>query len=213
MIIATTVSIGIDQSYTRTCISVTLDGDRDFNLYTVDFSECRNAIDKRLTVRQTLLNVIHDIREKVDATRIVCIFERIRLFSANKTSDESKQSHISPDYMFSTGKLVGIIIDTCYECGITCYSVDTRCWKSAVLGSSKTDFVKYSDFIKPEKGAAITFALNHGIDVIERDKDGNEKLSKRGKNKGKTIYNDDLADSYCISKYAFTHGRKLLKEE
>ena len=113
---------------------------------------------------------------------------------------------------FVTPKIL-LIVDTAYQHDVPVYSVDTRSWKSKVFGNSKTDAVKYKNFEKPEKAAAILFVKSKGFDVTIKNKDGSYKIHKRGKNAGKVFYDDDAADSGCIALYAFVNNPNLKLEE
>ena len=202
------LSIGIDQSYARTGISIAADN-KLLVVRSIDFNGCKNKIEKRLHVSTLLSKILKANKGKAD--EIVILVERIRTFSQGPKQEQS--FGLRPDYLKATGALIGTIVDTAYQYNVPVYSVDTRSWKSKVLGNSKTNATLYRDFEKPEKAAAILFVQNKGFDVAMRNKDGSLKIHKKGKNAGKIYYDDDAADGACIALYAFVNKQNLKLEE
>lgn len=194
--------IGIDQSYTRTGISIAGDG-RLLKVGHIPFepSECHS--EKRKKVKGILTKIIKSNQSK--ASQMVIIVERIRQFS-NGT--------LSMDYIKSTGALIGCIVDTAAEYGIPVYSADTRSWKSQVVGTSVPKANKFN--VDPKKWPTIEYLLTRR-DVCEEDL--LVKVGKRSKKYAHCIggekycYNDDAADSACIALYGFCKGRNLKREE
>ena len=196
------IVIGIDQSYTRTGISIAGDG----QLLKVGYipfepSECHS--EKRKKVKGILTKIIRSNQSK--ASQMVIIVERIRQFSGGT---------LSMDYIKSTGALIGCIVDTAMEFGVPVYSADTRSWKSQVVGTSVPKANKYN--VDPKKWPTIEFLLTRR-DV--REEDLLVVVGKRSKKYAKQIggvkycYNDDAADSACIALYGFSKGRNLKREE
>ena len=193
--------IGIDQSYTRTGISIAGDG----QLLKVGYipfepSECHS--EKRKKVKGKLINII--VKNQRKASQLVIIVERIRQFSGG---------NLSMDYIKSTGALIGCIVDTAAEYGIPVYSADTRSWKSQVVGTSVPKANKY--YVDPKKWPTIEYLLTRA-DVSESDilVPVGKRCKKFAKQIGdiKYCYNDDAADSACISLYGFSKNRSLKKE-
>ena len=206
------VVIGIDQSYTRTGITVLCDKEI-FEMYNIDFKGCKTNTDKRRVLREQLSKVIETIREESDEYTPDIITERIRLRS---------QGFLSENYLKATGALIATIIDTAdyYMCPV--YSVDTRAWKSAIVGSSKPLQNPYG--INPEKYRTILYLKQKGLlHRIAEEYEGrgekgiiwaNRKLTGGKKEKVRIKINDDLADSYCIAMYGFLpESKQKLKEE
>ena len=194
--------IGIDQSYTRTGISIAGDG----QLLKVGYipfgpSECHS--EKRKKVRNKLTHIIKANQGK--AQQLIVVVERIRQFSGGV---------LSMDYIKSTGALIGCIVDTAMELGVPVFSADTKSWKARVVGTSVPKANKYN--VDPKKWPTIEFLLRR--DDI-READILVEVGKRCKNYAKLIngkkycYNDDAADSACIALYGFVKGRSLKKEE
>ena len=194
--------IGIDQSYTRTGISIAGDG-RLLKVGYIPFepSECHS--EKRKKVKGILSNII--LKNQHKASQLVIIVERIRQFSGG---------NLSMDYIKSTGALIGCIVDTAAEYGISVFSADTRSWKSQVVGTSVPKANSY--YVDPKKWPTIEYLLKRP-DVSEHDI--LVPVGKRSKkfikqiNGVKYCYNDDAADSACIALYGFCKGRQLKKEE
>lgn len=194
--------IGIDQSYTRTGISIAGDGQLlKVGHIPFETSECHSV--KRKKVKGILSNIIRKNQSK--ASQMVIIVERIRQFSGGT---------LSMDYIKSTGALIGCIVDTAAEFGVPVYSADTRSWKSQVVGTSVPKANKFN--VDPKKWPTIEYLLTRA-DMSERDILA--PVGKRSKKYAKIIegikycYNDDAADSACIALYGFSKNRNLKREE
>lgn len=195
------IVIGIDQSYTRTGVSIAADGVL-LKVTSIPFRGCRNKSEKRKELAKVLHKIIQINQHK--ASHMVILCERIRTFSHHKGKQTEGQDQeqgsgmfISTDYIKATGALVATIVDVAYEYGLSVFSVDTRSWKSKVVGNSKGS---KKDGNKLE---TVRFVMSKGFDVSSVNK------------KGTTVYDDDAADSACIALYAFVpkHLRSLKKEE
>lgn len=209
------VIIGIDESYTRTGITV-LEDKKLLKMYSVNFDGCKNNYDKRKALRSVLESILNRLLRKYKPIEIKSIIERIRTFSGG---------HMSSQYLITTGGLIVTILDVFLEHDIKVYSVDTRAWKSAVVGTSKPLENPYG--INPEKYRTILYMRDRGllkhiaeeykgrgkkgiIDVKMDVVEGNRKVKKKVPCK----INDDLADSYCIALYGFLpKAKQKLKEE
>lgn len=206
------VVIGIDQSYTRTGITVLCDKEI-FEMYNIDFKGCKTNTDKRAVLKIKLCDIIEQIVTELDMPDdITIITERIRLRS---------QGFLSENYIKSTGALVAVIVDVADEYHIPVYSVDTRAWKSAIVGSSKPMQNPYG--INPEKYRTILYLKQRGLLkwIAEEYQGRGEKgviwanrMVRGHKEKVRIKVNDDLADSYCIALYGFLpKSKQKLKEE
>ena len=194
------IIIGIDESYKRTGISIVADG-KIKSINSIDFQKIKTNSEKRKILREKLENLI--IKLKSRAKEIIIIVERIRLHSAG---------FISEDYIKSIGALIAVIVDTAYEYGISVYSVDTRAWKSKIVGTTKAE--NNNLYIDPKKYPTIKFLINKGYtDKIKAYLPENTKIKNYLKDKkGKYLYNDDAADSACIAMYGFSKDPKLIAE-
>lgn len=205
------VVIGIDQSYTRTGITVLVDKEI-FEMYNIDFKGCKTNTEKRVVFRSRLIDAINKVVCETKSNDILVICERIRLRS---------QGVLSESYIKSTGALIASIIDTCYVYKIPVYSVDTRSWKSQIVGSSKP--LKNPYGINPEKYRTILYMRDKGLLhwIAEEYSGRGEKgviqanrMVRGHKEKVRIKVNDDLADSYCIALYGFLpKNKQKLKEE
>lgn len=194
------VVIGIDQSYKNTGVSVCADGELK-KVTSIHLEKCASNSERREIIRARLVRLLDNATRK--SREVVCIIERIRLHS---------QGFLNMDYIKSIGALNALIVDTCYKCGVAVYSVDTRCWKSTVVGTSKGC---PNDFGVPEeKWPTVRWLVNKGFESSIL-----EKVEGR-RNKGTFIsggqkweYNNDAADSAAISVFGFIGDKSKLKEE
>lgn len=205
------IIIGIDQSYTRTGITV-LKNKQIHRMKSLDFKGCRNNTEKR----ELLFDVLESLINEADSENIKIITERIRLRS---------QGFLSEAYIKSTGALIATIIDVADTYDIPVYSVDTRSWKSQIIGNSKPLNNPYG--INPEKFRTICYLRDKGLlkHIVKEYKGRGKKGiidvkmevlegGKRVKKKVPCEINDDLADSYCIALYGYLpKSKQKLKEE
>lgn len=200
------IVIGIDQSYKNTGISVSADG-KIKNISNLRLDCFENNSERRQRLKNKLSKVFEKyflLADKYGAELII-IIERIRLRS---------EGFLNIDYIKSIGALNSIIIDCAYEFGIPVYSVDTRAWKSQIIGTSKPQNNSYG--IDPKKWPTIKWLISQGYeDKLIRPINGRKKkgvIERKGK---KITYDDDAADSACISLYGFIPltQQKLNKEK
>lgn len=203
------VVIGIDQSYARTGITV-LEDKKIVEMLSVEYKHCKNNSEKRTHLENTL----SELMDCVNSHMPLVLTERIRLRS---------QGFLSENYIKSTGALISIIIDFFYYWNeVPVYSVDTRSWKSQIVGNSKPLKNPYS--INQEKYRTILYMRDKGLlkYIAEEYKGRGEKgviwanrtLTDGKKEKVRVKINDDLADSYCIAMYGFLpENKQKLKEE
>ena len=198
------VVIGIDQSYTRTGITILKDKEV-VEMFSLDYEHCKNNSEKRTALENTLHEMVLDH----SITNPLVITERIRLRS---------QGFLSEAYIKATGALIATIIDFFhYYNEIPVYSVDTRSWKSQIIGNSKPLDNPYG--INPEKYRTICYLRDKGLlrYIAEEYKGKGTKGVINVKIDGQRVpckINDDLADSYCIALYGYLPKTKQkLKEE
>lgn len=197
------IVIGIDQSYKNTGISICVDNELK-NISSIKLDNIKSNCERRNILRQRLDGIFKkmSLKQTQEACELEIIIERIRLRS---------QGFINIDYIKSIGALNSIIIDTASKYNIKVYSVDTRSWKSQIVGTSKPKENKIG--INPEKYPTIEYIKNLGyenkilIEVSNKKKKG--VFERNGK---KYTYNDDAADSACIALYGFSKNR-ILREE
>ena len=172
--------IGIDASYTRTGLAIAEDGKLKI-VKSIKFKGLKKKPEKRANLKMKVENYI----KKYQPDMIVV--ERTRQFS---TGDKS---FIAMN-MIKTGiSILTAIVDVAYENNLKVYSVDTRAWKSAVVGTSKP---KGGD----KKLPTLEYITSLGFDVYD---------------------DDDAADAACIAlfywyackKHGATRRDELLKLE
>lgn len=196
------IVIAFDQSYTATGFS--LAADNQLKICTsLNFKGLKTKSQKRREVSRVLGLLL--IKNAHKAKEVVVHVERIRTFNNAQRGGAAKGGGfggINPNYMKATGALIGTIVDTAAEFGVPVYSIDTRSWKSQVVGSSKAR--KTKDGKRDAKGETIEFVERLGFDMFIRT----------NKN-GKDLYDDDAADSGCIALYGFIpkSNQKLKIEE
>lgn len=203
------VVVGIDQSYKNTGVSVCIDGKLTL-IRSVWLKSLENNSERRNFLKYKLRTLFEKLTNKYgDDSEIVVIIERIRLRSAKQNTND----FINIDYIKGVGALNAIIVDLAKEYSIEVYSVDTRAWKSTIVGSSKPQNNRYG--IDPEKWPTIRYVCRLGYEqaillpVSDRKRKG--VIVRDGV---RYTYNDDAADSACIALYGFApkNKQKLLLE-
>lgn len=194
------IVIGIDQSYKYTGVTISGDG-KILKVAGLDMSLYKTKTQKRLELHKYIEKVALKTLERASA--IDCIIERIRLYS---------DGFLNINYIKSIGALNSVIIDTMAQYDVEVYSVDTRAWKSQVVGTSKPKSNAYG--VDPKKYPTIEWLINKGF-----EKDILEEVTGR-KTKGTFIqdgkkyrYNDDKADSAAISLFGFVGKKEQLQKE
>lgn len=179
--------IGIDQSYKNTGVSIAVDG-KLASVSSIRLDRLQSKPLKRTALRDYLESLL-DASGSLDTKDTVCVIERIRTFS---------QGFISTDYIKSIGALNAVIIDTMYRHGIEVYSIDTRAWKSGVIGTSKPEQNKYG--ISDKKWPTIKWLYKNHREFWE------DVVTPTKKKKGVMMYkgvkyeiNDDACDSAAIA--------------
>ena len=184
------VSIGIDQSYANTGISVAADG-KLLDVKSVHLDKYKSNSARRAALK---------------SKSIVCIVERARIHGG-------ETSFINIDAIKAMGALTATIVDVCDEYSIPVYSVDTRCWKSQVVGTSKPKPNKYG--VPPEKWPTVVWACRKGFEkkLLVDLTDTRKTKGTFVKDGRRYMYNNDAADSAAISIYWFVGDHEKLKPE
>lgn len=186
--------IGLDQSYKRTGISIAVNGQLK-KVSCIKFQYVKTKTEKRLLLAKVLEKAIKSCLKKYPPEDIAIVCERIRTYTAG--------CDLRPDYLKTTGALIAYIVDTGYKYGITTYSIDTRAWKSAVLGSSKPIFPPVEGVKDPQKFGSVAYILKLGFEDAIRGKS----------NRNKYFMNDDAADGACIALSPFRAARNKFTKE
>lgn len=194
------LSIGIDQSYKNCGVSISADGQL-LKVAHIRLEQCRTNTDRRRLLKAYLDNMLKVITSKADS--IICVIERIRLHS---------QGFLNIDYIKSMGALNAVIIDIMDEYDIPVYSVDTRCWKSQVIGTSKPKDNNLG--VPKEKYPTVEWCIEQGFEnSILRIVKGRKKKGTFTKNGIRYMYDNDACDSSAISMFYFVGDKEKLKQE
>lgn len=195
------IVIGIDQSYKNTGISVSCDGELR-KVTSIDLERYDNKSDKRRVLSQKLDSLLRSVCPK--GKRVVCIIERIRLRS---------QGFLNIDYIKSIGALNSVIVDVMDSYEVPVFSVDTRCWKAQVVGTSKGAPNDYE--VPEEKWPTVKWLIDLGWrKAILVNMDGTRKKKGIFERKGhKYQFNNDAADSAAISQFWFVGDHDKLDRE
>lgn len=193
--------IGVDQSYKNTGISVSADG----VLKKVDHVELEHLStnsEKRQKLRKQLDKICSRLVTQADS--VVCIIERIRLRS---------QGFLNIDYIKSIGALNAIVVDVMSVYGIKVFSVDTRCWKSQVVGTSKPMPNKFG--VPDEKWPTVRWCIKQGFrdSILVNMDDSRKSKGTFTKDGSKWMYDNDASDSAAISMFWFVGEHGKLKQE
>ena len=196
------IIIGIDQSYKNTGISVIADGEIR-KVTSKDLTYYKTNTERRRALQQKLDGLLRSVTPKADS--VVCIIERIRLQS---------QGFLNINYIKSIGALNALIVDTMAKYNIPVYSVDTRCWKAQVVGTSKPMPNKYG--VPDEKWPTVNWVCELGfeesilIDMTGSRKNKGTFTEEDGK---KYMYDNDAADSCAIAMFGVVGDKDKLQLE
>ena len=194
------VIIGIDQSYNNTGISIAADG-KLIRVRSLFLDKYKSNSERRRVLAKTLNSLLKAVCPKTK--EVICIIERIRLHS---------QGFLNMDYIKSIGAINSVIIDTCFEHNIPVYSVDTRCWKSQVVGTSKPMSNKYG--VPEEKWPTIKWLIKQGWEEsILIPIEGRKTKGTFIRDGQKYMYNNDAADSAGIAMFGFKGDQTKLQKE
>lgn len=194
------IIIGIDQSYKNTGVSIVCDGVLK-QVKSIRLTDYESNSERRRALSKKLDGLLKLIVQKSESS--VCIIERIRLRS---------QGFINIDYIKGIGALNATIVDVCSKYGIEVYSVDTRCWKAQVVGTSKPKNNKYG--VPPEKWPTVQWCIKQGFEnSILIPVSGRREKGTFIRNGQKYEYNNDAADSSAIAMFGIVgDSNKLMKE-
>ena len=202
------IVIGIDQSYKNTGISIVADG-KIRDIKSIRLEKCSCNTERREVLRAKLEHLMSVVADKSD--NIVCVVERTRIHGGG--SSGKVVGFVSVDVIKSMGALTALIVDVMHRYGADVYSVDTRSWKSQVVGTSKPMANKYG--VPNEKWPTIKWVIKQGfegkilIDVTETRK----RKGVFERNGRRYQYNDDAADSAGIAMYYVVGDRNKLQME
>lgn len=198
------VVIGIDQSYQNTGVTIVVNG-KIKKIASIELAkQCKTNSERRKLLNNRLSGVFNRASSKYNS--VVCIVERARLHGG-------PTSFINIDAIKAIGALTATIVDAASEYDIPVYSVDTRCWKSQVIGTSKGERNIFN--VPEEKWPTIQWICSQGFeDSILIDITGSKQTKGTFERNGhKYIYNNDAADSAGIAMFWYKGDHSKLKEE
>lgn len=194
------IVIGIDQSYNNTGISIAADG-KLVKVRSLQLNSYKTNSGKRGALSKTLDGLLRAVCPK--GKDVSCIIERVRLRS---------QGFLNIDYIKSIGALNSVIVDICHKHGVSVSSVDTRCWKAQVIGTSKPMPNKYG--VPEEKWPTVKWLLNQGFeDSILIPIEGRKTKGTFIRDGQRYMYNNDAADSAGIALFGFIGDQDKLQKE
>lgn len=196
------IVIGVDQSYKNTGISIVTDGVlRDVKSIRLEKYKANSK--KRYVIRSHIKKLLELSTER--ALSVICIVERARIHGG-------PNSFINIDAIKAIGALTATVVDVCAIYDVPVFSVDTRCWKSQVIGTSKGSPNKYG--VPQEKWPTIKWCIGLGFeDKILVPVSSRKTKGTFVRNGQKYQYNDDAADSAGIAMFYIVGDRNKLKEE
>lgn len=190
------ICIGLDQSYTDTGVAVVRKGKlmaaTDIPLFSMVRRGKHANTRKRNLFRKRLTEILEKVlARKSETERLIVLFERTRLFSGG---------HVSPDYIYETGALNSIIVDTCFLYGLKSFSVDTKVWKKGFCGTSKPEENPYG--ADPKKWPVIKKCIELGYEnKILTEAPAKKRKGVFVREGIRMMYNDNIADSIGIAFY------------
>lgn len=186
--------IGIDQSYKRAGISIAVDGELK-KVTSVNLTKILTKTMKRRTVNEKVRKCIELCVKKYGSDNVGIICERVRTITNG--------FEIRPNVIKPSAAMVANIVDVAYDYGISVWSVDTRAWKSAILGTSKPVFEPIEGVSNIQKFGSVRRVIELGF---------YDSLVREGRHGAHYTLDDDAADSACIALYGFVRNKKLIKE-
>lgn len=199
------IVIGVDQSYQRTGVSIAADGDLK-SVRSIDYHGHKSKTEKRAKTRAVIEAYCRMVCERFTADELVLVLERTRQFS---------DGFLSVPYIKSMGALNASIVDTASSFGFECFSVDTRAWKSGVIGTSKPMDNEWG--INPKKWPTIEWMRSNYPGFLKQNMHPASKAKKKGVielKSGRYTVDDDACDSACIAlSWSCLDPSKFLAEE
>jgi len=198
------IVFGIDQSLKNTGVTVNVNNGEELFVHNIYTEKLPTNSHKRTVIRKQLSEIVESTIDEYGEVDYICLIERIRLRS---------QGFLNIDYIKSIGALNSIIVDVMVDYGIETFSVDTRAWKSAIVGTSKPKDNPYD--LPPEKFPTIFWNIKHGRkSMIINYNVGRKKKGVIEKDGKRYTYDDDRSDSIAISFYGFLpKGMQKLETE
>ena len=196
------IVIGIDQSYDNTGISISADG-KLLDIKSVELKKLKSNTQRRWTLIRRLNSLLKQCTEK--SSNIICIVERARIHGGDS-------SFININAIKAMGALTAVIVDQCAIYDVPVYSVDTRTWKAAVVGTSKPKQNKCG--VSPHKWPTVKWVCKQGFEHKILIPVSTRKIKGTFVRNGiRYRYDDDKADSAGISMFWWLGDKNKLQLE
>ncbi len=186
--------IGVDQSYTRTGVSIAIKGEL-VKVTSINLTKIKTKTMKRRAATDFVEKAVKACLRKYEPDNIAIICERVRTF----TSGED----LRPNVIKPFAAMTCCFVDMAFDYGVEVWSVDTRAWKNAILGTTKLIFEPIEGVSNIQKFGSVRRVIDLGF---------YDSLVREGRHGAHYTLDDDAADSACIALYGFTKDRKLQKE-
>lgn len=194
------IVIGIDQSYKNFGVSIVADGKIRI-IKAKNLESYKNNSEKRRALRKYLNGLLSSVSGQ--SKELICIIERIRLTS---------KGFLNIDYIKSIGALNALIVDCMYKYDVPVFSVDTRCWKATVVGTSKPKKNKFG--VPEEKWPTVEWVIKKGfMQAILKKVNGRKTNGTFMQDGVKFMFDNDAADSCAIAMFGFVGDKEKLKIE
>lgn len=198
------VYVGIDQSYKNTGISIVADGVLK-DIKSVQLDKLKTNSERRGALADKVNGLINVVAQKCDD--ITVIVEKARLHGG-------PTSFINIDAIKAMGALTATIVDVAAKYGIATYSVDTRCWKSQVVGTSKPEPNTFG--VPEEKWPTVRWVISQGFEMKVLIRLPEKSRKTKGtfvRNGVRYMYNNDAADSAGIAMFGVVGDKDKLQLE
>lgn len=194
------ICIGVDQSYKRTGVSMSVDGTL-LRVKSIDLAKFTKH-KSRMLVSDEVKRATYAALNAAD--HVIVILERIRMFS---------QQFVSMPYILSMGMMNGAVYDSLASqfqheiesSKLEVATVETRAWKRAVVGTTKGAPNDYG--VPDNKWPTIEWLLSNypGFEPSIMHKSKSKMKTKSNFEIDGTLYeyDDDAADSACMSLFPF----------
>lgn len=186
--------IGVDQSYSRTGVSIAIDG-KLVKVKSISLRKIKTKTMKRRSATNYVEKALKICLKKYEPEDIAIICERIRTFTAGMD--------LRPNVIKPFAAMTCCFVDMAYDYGVEVWSVDTRAWKNAILGTTKLIFEPIEGVSNIQKFGSVRRVIDLGF---------YDSLVREGRHGTHYTLDDDAADSACIALYGFTKDRKLQRE-
>lgn len=194
-----TVIIGFDPSYDDTGFSVWADGEL-IDAGNVDWQEADTKPQKRLRLRDFVSDIVYEYVQQAFVVEVYS--EGVRQFSSAPAGSKKDSVFVSFKAITTLSMLSTSIIDPAGIYDVPVYGVETKSWKSHVVGSSVPEENIYK--FDPKKYKTLKWCVESGYEywikkqVSKQKKNGVIEVDDEG---NKYTWNDNIADAIAIGRF------------